>query len=65
MMLHLWIKHNSMSREPWDAEPRLWAKGTQRQGSLLEQGYQDGNPAAAKDTDQAQAGGAALPALTS
>jgi hypothetical protein len=63
MMLHLRIQRNTTSRAPWRPGPRLWAKGPQRQGGLLEQGHQDGDPAAAKATDQAPAGGAALPAL--
>jgi hypothetical protein len=44
----------------WNPLPRFWEKAAQRQWGLVEPRDQDQDPAEASNTDQAQAGGAAL-----
>ena len=63
MILYLRIRHNTRRLETWNPGPRLWEKGAQRQGGLFEQGDQDRDPAAVKDTDHAQAGRSPLAPL--
>lgn len=62
MVPYLWIRDTVTSRERRHSGPGLWAKGPPRPRGLREPGDQDGDPAAPKDTDQAQAGRAALAA---
>ena len=62
-MMHLRIRDHRVAAMRGNLGPRLWQQGAQRQGGLPEQRDQDRDPAAAKDTHQAQAGRPALAAL--
>ena len=62
-MMHRWIRDHRVRRVRGNLGPRLWQQGAHRQGGLPEQRNQNRDPAAPKDTHQAQAGGPALAAL--
>ena len=63
IMMDSFVGYDNAAIHGLTGGPGFWQEGPQRQWGLVQQGPQDQNPAAAKDTDQAQAGGSMLPAL--